>query len=75
MAKLWRLTFTEVKSCAGCQESLAMSVAQHPVRKRELMAGEEPSCMTERLVAEGDGDTFKGRRTTTSGRIWGRVSR
>lgn len=53
-----------------CQESLVMSVAQHTVRKRELMAGEEPSCMTERLVAEGHGDTFKGRRTTTSGRIW-----
>lgn len=52
-----------------------MSVAQHTVRKRELMAGEEPSCMTERLVAEGDGDTFSGKRTTTSGRIWSSVSR
>lgn len=31
------------------------------------MAGEEPRCRTERLVGEGDGDTLKGRRTTTSG--------
>lgn len=31
------------------------------------MAGEEPRCMNEGPVAEGDGDTLKGKRTTASG--------